>query len=240
LADTRQVNDSEEGLIIAETATTPGFDIEFIWERLYNHDWVILEIIGHYEGSASHNVKVQYYDYDLEQWTDLTAETQDIPNETTNQTYYWLPVTLTDTTRFKFKHTSAGDSSHRFYIDLIHLTEPIGDSLVSWGSDESSDQSSDLSSAGSSLVLPSYTSMSVLRLTDGDPYMFTIYRETTPIDSDLVTWARIPGNREDSLGYNADETWTYYYQTASDTNATGPYGQYDVPGSPSSTVTISE
>lgn len=110
--------------VINETTGTPGFDFDYTFEGVPAGKMNV-HLNGYYDGDVAHNVKIRAWDYNFSAWTNLTADAQDFPDESSDQEYKFF---LSDTdfysggqVKIQFYHTSAGNATHDMLIDHLHL-----------------------------------------------------------------------------------------------------------------------
>jgi len=126
LVDTYSNNGVE--LIVNEEVGTPGSEIELEFgefEAVPDTDLVI-DLAAWYDGNPAHITKLQQWDYNALDWTDVTTDAIDFPSTASKQDYHFVLINDPDyisagKIRLKIAHTSAGNPTHNFYIDLALL-----------------------------------------------------------------------------------------------------------------------
>lgn len=119
--------DNGDHLQLAEVIGSPGFDFVFSFTGVANAA-IQVDINGYYQGNPAHNVKIKILNINTYLWEDLTADSQDFPNNTTDQDYSFnLPFPFTDyrtvngDVNLKIQHESNGSNGHYLWIDLMEL-----------------------------------------------------------------------------------------------------------------------
>jgi hypothetical protein len=120
--------DDANDLVLNEINNTPGYDFEFRWTGVPD---VVLQLtmLGYYNGNAAHNVKLYQWDYTDEEWDAVTAEAQDIPEDSSEQAYQWTLLTPNSRyisggeLRIQIVHTSAGNPTHDLILNLFILED---------------------------------------------------------------------------------------------------------------------
>jgi len=108
---------------VSEVAATPGFDISFTFYNVRN----IYDILwfGRYEGTSTHVVTVQLYNYAETRWDSIgqafssTASTWHSYKVDFDRAKYINSTT--QQAQLRFYHHSAGNPAHDIYIDYIAL-----------------------------------------------------------------------------------------------------------------------
>jgi hypothetical protein len=118
---------------ITEAAATPGINLIVDFTSITAFNWV--QIKGCYEGSASHAVAVQLYNWNTTAWDTFNAMQNSYCDTTTASGYilnsydFFVP---SDTNyigtggdagkvRVRFYHTPAGNASHDLHLDVVAL-----------------------------------------------------------------------------------------------------------------------
>lgn len=127
ILDVRSINQS-----YFSVNETGQFQIDIEYEGLTNNPNRIA-LVGRYEGSGAHDVKMQAWNYSLVQWDDFTVETDDFVSTSTDELYeFSFPEdnsqylgTGGDAGKVKVRveHISGAIGSHNFYIDKIEVIE---------------------------------------------------------------------------------------------------------------------
>jgi len=104
-----------------------AFDFVFFFEGVLDINLKV-DIVGYYEGNPAHNVKISIHNLLTHEWEDLTVDTQDFPDNNTDQTYSFNLPTPRDTyrssngdIRLKIKHESNGSTGHYFWLNKMEL-----------------------------------------------------------------------------------------------------------------------
>jgi len=108
---------------VAEAASTPGFDVEFAFSSITVLPRKLV-IRAWYNGTSTHGVGIDIYNYDTTAWDrfhsflgdhlDYVQFCIDIPSATNY-------VDGSGNAKIRFYHFSAGNASHDIYIDYIQL-----------------------------------------------------------------------------------------------------------------------
>jgi hypothetical protein len=116
------VNDIDEVYLqIEEVSGTPGFDVIFDYSQLLEFSSILFQ--GRYEGNPAHEVLLQMWDYSGTKWvtfSELKSNTQDFVLSPRIKSKRFLD---SGDARVRFVHTSAGNTAHDLYIDLLTLKE---------------------------------------------------------------------------------------------------------------------
>jgi len=136
LTDVYKDSDATE-LVFAETVGTPGFDytFEFGGDNSVPSSELLIHIEGYYDGNLAHIVKLQQWDYNASGWEDVTANSTDFPDETSEQNYVYRLLQganyiSSGNIKLRVVHTSAGNVNHqlhldKFYLELVDDKEPL-------------------------------------------------------------------------------------------------------------------
>ena len=136
LTDVYKDSDATE-LVFAETVGTPGFDytFEFGGDNSVPSSELLIHIEGYYDGNLAHIVKLQQWDYNASGWEDVTANSTDFPDETSEQNYVYRLLQganyiSSGNIKLRVVHTSAGNVIHqlhldKFYLELVDDKEPL-------------------------------------------------------------------------------------------------------------------
>jgi hypothetical protein len=119
LASTATLADGDF-LQITETVTTPGLDVRFDFVSVNRIREVIFS--GYYEGSTSHNVTIDLYNYDDVAWDTLHTFYTGLY---TSHVYIRIPVDADYVSGglavMRFYHAIIGNINHDLYIDYVGL-----------------------------------------------------------------------------------------------------------------------
>jgi len=117
------VNVFADGLVaeVVEAAGVPGFNIIVDFTNVYHFNEVLLR--GRYDGTASHIVTMQIYNYNTTNWDSLSL----VPH--TSDAYVESIAYIPDETnyissnnaRVRIYHNTTGNASHEYYLDYIAL-----------------------------------------------------------------------------------------------------------------------
>lgn len=123
-------SDNNVNLVLNETTGTPGFDYEFHFYNVKTADIESILVRGYYDGNVAHDVKIYQYNFTLTNWTALTPDDKDFPDETSEQAYTFTISTGADYVdsgemRFQISHDSAGNITHQLHIDEMKLIEDL-------------------------------------------------------------------------------------------------------------------
>lgn len=111
--------------IVREAAATPGIDLIADFVDVEQFDYV--NVLGYYDGSATHAVSIQLYCWESSSWHTWDA-LDGIEKAMTNHGI-WIPCYANyigtgandGKVRVRFNHTMAGDVSHYLYLDVVSL-----------------------------------------------------------------------------------------------------------------------
>lgn len=131
-----QAMDGEQ-LVFAEVGGVPPvLDIVFEFTGIPEpRTGVFINMLGHYAGRPTHNIKLQVWNFETSAWNNVTGETRDLPPSSTPQTYQWPLIPLIDdgkaykqegVLRLRFNHISNGNQNDRLYFDALYLTANDG------------------------------------------------------------------------------------------------------------------
>lgn len=106
---------------ITEVTGTPGFDVELDFSDLgYVAGY---SVKAYYAGSASHDVRLEIYNYTTTAWDTLAVLSTE-----GGSLWHWYSGRIRDTdylsaeaAKLRFYHYSAGDAAHDLYIDFVSL-----------------------------------------------------------------------------------------------------------------------
>lgn len=124
VADLRVAHDGD-CYDVAEVSGIPGIDLKVDFVDVLAFNWV--QIIGFYDGSASHSVSIELYNWDTEAWD--MFDSHDGVEETMRDHSFFVP---NDTdyigtgddegdVRVRFYHTQTGIPSHDLCLDVVAL-----------------------------------------------------------------------------------------------------------------------
>lgn len=108
-----------------EVTGVPGIDLIVDFVGIDKFDYV--QIISNYDGSATHTVMIQLYDWDGAAWVDWDANAG--IEQAHTQHSFWVPcgVNYVGTgadagkVRVRFYHPASGNASHDLYIEGVVL-----------------------------------------------------------------------------------------------------------------------
>lgn len=122
----RTYTDDGNKLGLNEVAAEPGFDYEFVFESIPG--WVgdfRFKLNGYYEGSVTHTVIAQAWNYTLSSWASLGT----LLDRSSDQTYLFPTLTSTDyvdsgQAKIRFLHATSGTVGHYLRVDQL-IMEPL-------------------------------------------------------------------------------------------------------------------
>ena len=115
------MNDSDT-YDVDEVTGVPGFDIEFTFSDVVDFTRIWLHVL--YNGSTSHVVNVQLYNYDTTSWDTITSFT--------DQTVMtWIDRLVTDDTdyidsgavKLRLYHVTSGNAAHDISVDYVAIAK---------------------------------------------------------------------------------------------------------------------
>lgn len=109
---------------LSEVTGAPGQDLKIDFINVTAFNWI--QILAYYNGSATHSVSIQVYNWDTTAWDTFDSMST---NETMHNHSFFLPDDAnyigTDgnegKVRVRFNHTQSGNASHDSYIDVVAL-----------------------------------------------------------------------------------------------------------------------
>jgi hypothetical protein len=118
---------------ITEAAATPGIDLVVEFISITKFNWVQIKAV--YEGSDTHAVAIQLYNFNTTAWNTFNAVQNGVADVTTANgyildSYDFIVPSDTDyigtgadagDVRVRFYHTMSGNSSHDLHIDVVAL-----------------------------------------------------------------------------------------------------------------------
>jgi hypothetical protein len=115
-------------LVINETTGTPGSVLDFTFGE-YNEvptTNLLVNFQARYDGSTTHNVKLQQWDYTNTSWTNVTGVVRDFATTTALTPFQFTLIDDSDylsggQIKLRLNHSSAGNATHDFYIDWMEL-----------------------------------------------------------------------------------------------------------------------
>ena len=109
---------------VAEVTGTPGFDVEFTFTNVIVPANIIQARL-HYEGSSTHGIGVEAYNYSTTTWDRFSHFTDHAPDD-----FAWIEISIPDMENYRdgsnnmkvrFYHFTAGNSAHTLYIDYVGM-----------------------------------------------------------------------------------------------------------------------
>lgn len=107
---------------VPETATTPGYDIQFTFSDVGKINYIASNI--HYNGLSTHQVEVQIYDVTATQWKTLFQVPSSLGYNYRFIDFKKDEVDFIDSSKqakIRLYHVSGGDATHNVYIDYLAI-----------------------------------------------------------------------------------------------------------------------
>lgn len=124
MADLRVAQDGNH-YHLNEAAATPGQDLKVDFVGVSKFNWI--EVIGNYNGSASHAVTIQLYNWPGGTWDDWDAMHGSQIDYTNHGIWVPCPENYIGTAgnagkvRVRFNHKMLGNASHDLYLMVVAL-----------------------------------------------------------------------------------------------------------------------
>lgn len=131
-------SDNGTQLVLTEITANPGFDYHFYFRDVPDSAYNLI-FNGHYAGNPAHNVKIQQWNFNTSNWTDLTAASTDFPSDTVDyddefSIFGGTNYVSSGEVRLRIYHNGTGVATHRFYIDYLKMGQNesvhVADSFV--------------------------------------------------------------------------------------------------------------
>lgn len=127
LSDTYSINSVD--LVLTEVGgAPPGFNYEFRFGDVDPVETPDLHLFlyGYYDGNAGHDVILQQYNYDTASWVAVTGNPKDFNDGVASELYNFTLINDADyldsgNITVRTYHSSAGNPTHRLYIDRLWL-----------------------------------------------------------------------------------------------------------------------
>lgn len=156
--------DDGNNLVINEVTGAPGFEYSFTFENVPNLG-IRVVVYGYYNGTSGHDVKLLQWDYFNSEWSNVTVNAQDFPEDVSEQQYSFDLLTpnsryiLNGRLRLRVCHVDNGNITHDFITDLFVL-DTTSTTTTSTTSTSTTSTSTSTTSTSTTITSTSTTSTS--------------------------------------------------------------------------------